>query len=121
LALLLPDGMGFNVLGQIVAVLGVCLLCSAVVAHLRLGAGTQRGPRRGPIDDDGVRSGHRPGSTRRGWAPVRRGVGRPEVYLLYQSESMNTATFDIPRDTLTPDQDGEIRALLAARGLLPEA
>jgi hypothetical protein len=50
---------------------------------------------------------------------VQRAVELPDAYLLYQSESPHTAAFDVPRGTLTPSQDAELRASLADRGLLP--
>lgn len=121
LALLLPGGLGVNVLGQFVAVLGGCLLGSAVVARRLLAADADREPRLWTINDDGLRSGNRLGSTCWTWTQVRRVVERPDVYLLYQSDSPHTATFDVPRETLTPDQDSEFRAFLTARGLLPAA
>ena len=118
LALLLPDGWGVNVFGQFVAVIGGCLLGSAAVARRRLAADAGREPRHWTIDDDALRSGNRLGSVRWTWIQVHRLVERPEVYLLYQSDSPHTATFDIPRDSLTPAQDGEFRAFLTDRGLL---
>jgi hypothetical protein len=118
LAPLVPGGWGVNVLGQFVAVIGGCLLVNAVVVRRRLAADAGREPRQWTINDDGLRSGNRLGSCSWTWIQVHRVVERPDVYLLYPSESPHTATFDVPRDTLTPDQDSEFRAFLTDRGLL---
>ena len=119
LALLLSGGWGVTVLGQFVAVIGGCLLGNALVARRRLAADAGREPRQWTINDNGLRSGNRLGSVHWTWIRVRRVVERPDVYLLYQSDSPHTATFDVPRDPLTPDQDSELRAFLTDRGLLP--
>jgi len=71
------------------------------------------------ITDDELRAANSLGSVRWTWPQVRRVVERPEVYLLYQSDSPHTATFDVPRDTLTPEQEAQFRSLLTDRGLLP--
>jgi hypothetical protein len=39
-----------------------------------------------------------------------------EAYLFFQESG---APFDVPRDALSADQDGELRALLTEHGLLP--
>jgi hypothetical protein len=41
-----------------------------------------------------------------------------DVCLLYPSGCPHTATFDVPRDTRTPDQDSELRTFLTDHGLL---
>lgn len=119
LALFLPDGWGATMLGQFVTVIGGCLLGNAIVARRRLAAVGSREPRQWTITDDGLRSGNRLGSVYWTWNQVHRVVEHPDVYLLYPSDSPHTATFDVPRDALTPDQDSEFRAFLTARGLLP--
>lgn len=117
-ALLLPAVLGVNVLGQFMAVIGGCLLVSAVVARRRLAADASREPRQWTINDDGLRSGNRLGSVHWTWNQVQRVVERPDVYLFYQSDSPHTATFDVPRAPMTPDQAGEFHAFLTDRGLL---
>ena len=118
LILYLPDGWPGQLAGQVVAVVGACLLSSALVARRRAAADTGREPRRWTIDDEELRAANGLGSVRWTWIQVKRVVERPEVYLLYQSDSPHTATFDVPRDTLTTAQDTEFRTFLAGRGLL---
>ena len=117
-ALLLPDGWGASMFGQFLAVIGGCLLGSAIVARRRVVADAGREPRRWTINDDGLRSGNRLGSVRWTWTQVHRVVEHPDVYLLYQSDNPHTPTFDVPRETLAPDQDNEFRTFLTDRGLL---
>ena len=119
LALLIPAGPAPGLPGQILAVLGGCLLGSALVERRRRAAAPDREPRHWTITDVDLRSGNRLGSVWCTWKQVRRVVERPEVYLLYPSDSPHTAVFDVPRGTLTPEQDAEFRAFLAARGLRP--
>ena len=118
LALYPAGGEGTAVLGQLVAVVGCCVLGNAVIARRRLTAATDRESRQWTIDDDGLRCGDRLGSVYWSWIRVHRVVEHPDVYLLFQGAG---ASFDIPRDPLTADQDRELRAFLAGRGLLPAA
>ncbi|MCU7729072.1 YcxB family protein [Actinoplanes sp. KI2] len=118
-ALVLGGGSGANLLGQLVGVLGCCLLANTAVTRRLVAADANREPRRWAIDDDGLRSGNRLGSVHWTWAQVHRAVEYPDRYLLYQSDNPHTATFDVPREPLTPDQDDEFRAFLTDRGLLP--
>jgi hypothetical protein len=118
-ALHLPGTWPTNLTGQIVALLGGCLLASTFVTRRRLAADTTREPRRWTITDEDLKAANTLGSVRWTWIQVKRVVERPEVYLLYQTDSPHTATFDVPRDTLTPTQDTEFRAFLSTRGLLP--
>jgi hypothetical protein len=118
LLLYLPDTWPGNLTGQVIGLLGGCLLASALVTRRRTAADAHREPRRWTIDDEQLKAGNRLGSVRWTWIQVTRVVERPDVYLLYQSDSPHTATFDVPRDTLTPAEDSEFRSFLVARGLL---
>ena len=118
LALLLPGERGVDVLGQFAIVIGGCLLGSALVIRRRIAGDAHREPRHWTINDERLRSGNRLGSTSWSWIQVHRVVEHPDVYLLYQSDNPHAASFDVPRDALTPDQDGELRAFLTDRGLL---
>lgn len=117
--LLTPDGPATNVAGQVLAVLGFCLFGNAHMARRRAAADAHREPRRWTITDNDLRAGNRLGAVRWTWSQVRRVDVRPEVYLLYQqSNSPHTATFDVPRDVLTPEQDAVLRAFMIDRGLI---
>jgi hypothetical protein len=119
LVLYLPDSWLGDLSGQVVAIIGGCLLANTAVVRRRAAAHAQREPRQWTITDDELRVANRLGSVRWAWIQVTRAVERPDVYLLYQSDSPHTAAFDVPRDTLTPTQDSEFRAFLADRGMLP--
>lgn len=116
--LLIPDGPATIVAGQVLAVLGFCLFGIAHVARRRAAADARREPRRWTITDNDLRAGNRLGAVRWTWNQVRRVDVRPEVYLLHQSNSPHTATFDVPRDVLTPEQDAVLRAFMIDRGLI---
>jgi hypothetical protein len=118
LILYLPGTWLGNLAGQVIGIVGGCLLASALVARRRAAADARREPRRWTITEEELKAGSRLSSVRWTWIQVKRVVERPEVYLLYQSDSPHTATFDVPRDTLTPAQDTEFRAFLAGLGLL---
>jgi hypothetical protein len=124
-----PGGVAFGLglilsvpsggLGSVAVLAGACLLTNALVVRRRAAADVEREPRKWTIDDEELRSGNRLGSVRWTWIQVKRVVEHPDAYLLYRSDSPHTATFDVPRDTLTPAEDAEFRAFLSARGLLP--
>ena len=78
-----------------------------------------REPRQWTITDEQLRAGNQLGSVRWNWNQVRLVVEYPEVYLLYQSTLPLTASFDVPRDVLAPEQDAQLRMFLDRRGLLP--
>jgi hypothetical protein len=118
LALYLPALAVISLLGHVAGIAGACLMANALVTRRRAKADADREPRLWTIDDEQLRAANSLGSVRWTWPQVRRVDERPEVYLLYQSDSPHTAPFDVPRDTLTPDQDAQFRAFLAGRGLL---
>lgn len=117
--LYVPDSGLANLAGWLLAVAGGCLLGNTIVARRRHSADATREPRHWTIDDEHLRAANRLGSVRWTWTQVRRAEEHPDAYLLYQSDNPHTAAFDVPRDTLTPAQDAELRTLLAGRGLLP--
>jgi hypothetical protein len=57
------------------------------------------------------------GSVQVPWSSVTRAVARPHAYILRQGRSR--FFHDIPRSSLTPEQDDELRDFLIARALLP--
>jgi hypothetical protein len=73
------------------------------------------GPRNYVITDEGLESSTDLTSSRWGWQVVRRVEPRPQAYLFWQD---GPAVFDLPREPLTADQETELRAFLADRGLL---
>jgi hypothetical protein len=117
LILYLPDRWPAHLAGQIAAIAGGCLLANTAVTRRR--AAAPRDPRQWTITDEELRAANRLGSVRWKWIQVHRVTEHPDVFLLYQSDNPHTAAFDVPRDTLTPEQDNEFRAFLTGRGLLP--
>lgn len=112
------DVVGAGWLGQVVGLVGVCLLSSTFVARRHAAADAKREPRRWTITDEELRTVNGLGSVRWTWIQVRRVVEHPDAYLLYQSDSPHSAPFDVPRDGLTAAQEAEFRAFLAGRDLL---
>jgi hypothetical protein len=109
-----------SLLGAVLAMTGGGMLGTRFARRRRSpGAKPAREPRQWTITDDDLRSGNRRGSVRWAWGWVGRVVDRPDVYLLYHDDAPHGFPFDIPRDSLTADQDGELRAFLIGRGLLP--
>jgi hypothetical protein len=119
LLLYLPPGGLTGLAGWVAALTGGALLGNTVVVRRRQAADATRPPRQWTIDDEELRAGNRLGSVRWRWVQVRDVVEHPEVYLLRQSDNPNSATFDVPRDALTAEQEDEFRAFLAGHGLLP--
>ncbi|MEV6841860.1 YcxB family protein [Actinoplanes sp. NPDC051411] len=97
--------------------LGGAALVVAVLAWL-LGRPAPRvpvgEPRRFTITDQAMRADGGGRSIRWNWSVVTRLEEWPETYVLYEDER---AQFPIPRDTLTPQQEQDLRVLLDERGL----
>jgi hypothetical protein len=69
------------------------------------------------ITDEALESSTDLTSSRWNWAAVRRMRIVPVAYVFWTDGS---ASFDLPREPLSPEQDAELRALLSARNLLRE-
>ncbi|MEH0935057.1 hypothetical protein [Micromonospora psammae] len=76
-------------------------------------------PRHYRVDADGVEWSSPTARTWIGWAAVGRVTTEPFAYLLWQPGGLGM--WDIPRGALTPDQDRDLAALIAAHvGRAPE-
>jgi hypothetical protein len=117
LILYLPDSRLGDMAGQVLAVVGGCLLANTMVARRKAAARPE--PRHWTITDEDLEAASQLGSVRWTWTQVQRAEEHPDAYLLYQSESPHTAAFDVPRDTLSPADDAAFRTFLTDRGLLP--
>jgi hypothetical protein len=78
-------------------------------------------PSRWVVSDDGIEISQPASSSTAAWPAFRYVLALPRTYLFVMKDAGDKRTFDIPRETLTPPQDIELRAFLADRGLFHPA